>query len=181
MKIIGIAGSTSKNSINKSLVSYVGSQLKDFDFELLDLNDYEMPIYSIDYQNAHGIPDKAQAFFDKINEAQGIVISLAEHNGNFATALKNIIDWVSRIKMTYLEDKPLVVMATSPGANGARSVLEVGVTTFSFAGAKIIGRFSLPLFYENFVDDRITDQQLDDELHKNIALLKDALHAELTA
>ncbi len=47
--------------------------------ETIDLNDYEMPIYSIDRQNDGGIPQLAHDFFDKIGEADAVLISFAEH------------------------------------------------------------------------------------------------------
>lgn len=168
MKVIGFAGSTSKNSINKELVKYVGTLLPDVEFELLDLNDYEMSIYSIDRENENGIPEKANIFLSKINDAQGLVISLAEHNGNFATGLKNVLDWVSRINMFYLENKPLLLMATSPGAYGARSVLEIGRTSFGFAKGKVVDSFSLPYFFDNFQEGKISNEELDNELREKV-------------
>jgi len=48
MKIIAFAGSNSANSINKKLITSVSKYYKEADdiIEILDLNDYEMPIYS---------------------------------------------------------------------------------------------------------------------------------------
>jgi len=49
MKIFAFAGSNSSTSINKQLVKFV---LKSFeqqhDIDLIDLNDYDMPIFSVD-------------------------------------------------------------------------------------------------------------------------------------
>ena len=44
MKIIAFAGSPSKKSINKKLVTYAAGLFKDATGEVLDLNDYEMPL-----------------------------------------------------------------------------------------------------------------------------------------
>ena len=41
-------------------------------------------------------------------------------------------------------------MATSPGARGGASVLEIAKNRFPFQGAQVKGTFSLPSFYENF-------------------------------
>ena len=78
-KIIAFAGSNSKQSINKQLATYAANQIKDATVEVLDLNDYELPIYGIDYEQEHGIPDNAKVFLDKIKASDGIVLSLAEH------------------------------------------------------------------------------------------------------
>jgi len=50
-KIITIGGSNSKNSINKQLAEYTGDMLKDVDLIKVDLNNFDMPLYSIDIEN----------------------------------------------------------------------------------------------------------------------------------
>ena len=49
----------------------------------------------------------------KIQNSDGVIVSLAEHNGNFSVALKNILDWVSRIEMGYLKDKKLLFVGVT--------------------------------------------------------------------
>ena len=61
-KIVAFGASSSKKSINKDFATFVASQVKDVDVLVLDLNDFEMPIYSIDYENDNGIPKKAFNF-----------------------------------------------------------------------------------------------------------------------
>ena len=70
--LIAFAGSNSKNSINKKLVEYAASLVPDVNVELLDLNDYEMPIYSIDKENESGIPQLAIDFENKIRSCDGL-------------------------------------------------------------------------------------------------------------
>ena len=54
--IIAFAGTNSRQSINKQLVVYAASLVDGVDVKLLDLNDFELPLYGIDYENVHGIP-----------------------------------------------------------------------------------------------------------------------------
>ena len=96
-KIIAFAGSSSKHSINKQLATYAASLFHNVEVEILDLNDYEMPLYSVDKEKGIGFPDLAIQFLSKIGNADLLVISLAEHNGAYTTAFKNIFDWTSRI------------------------------------------------------------------------------------
>ena len=44
-KIIAFAGSSSKTSINKQLVTYAANLFENASVEVLDLNDYEMPYF----------------------------------------------------------------------------------------------------------------------------------------
>ena len=91
MKILALAGSNSKNSINKKLVSFAASLFINAEVNLLDLNDFEMPIYSIDREKENGIPELAQSFSTKIKEADLILISLAEHNGAYSVAFRSCL------------------------------------------------------------------------------------------
>ena len=171
-KIIAFGASSSKNSINKQLATYAASQFKDAEIEILDLNDYEMPIFSLDKEAENGIPELATLFFNKLSTADLIIISFAEHNGAYSTAFKNIFDWISRINPKFLNEKPTLLMATSPGPRGGLSVLEIAKNRFPFQGAIVKGSFSLPSFKDNFDNEKgITN----DELKKDFLQLIEAV------
>jgi chromate reductase len=167
-KIIAFAGSSSQNSINKKLATYAAHIFENAIVEVLDLNDYEMPIYSTDREKANGVPELAIDFFNKISEADILVVSLAEHNGAYASAFKNIFDWVSRYNNKFFQQKPLLLMATSPGPRGGMSVLEIAKDRFPRHDAQLIGTFSLPSFNDNFQDGKISNSELDLELRSII-------------
>jgi chromate reductase len=95
MKVLAFAASSSKKSINKKLVTYALSFLKDVEIELLDLNDYELPLFSVDKEKETGQPFLAQEFLRKIGESDALIISFAEHNRSYSVAYKNIFDWCS--------------------------------------------------------------------------------------
>ena len=148
--IVAIGASNSTNSINRQLAFWAASQVEESQIELLDLNDYEMPIYSVDRENDTGIPQQALDFKQRINEADGIVISLAEYNGSYTSAFKNITDWVSRIEGGTWDNKPLFLLATSPGPRGGMGVLASAKMTFPYQGGIVAGSMSLPSFHQNF-------------------------------
>ena len=174
-KIIAFAGSNSKDSINKQLASYVVHEVKDVEVQVLDLNDFELPLYGIDYEIAHGIPDNAQKFLDEIIASDGIVLSLAEHNGAYSTAFKNIFDWMSRIDGKLWNDKPMLLMATSPGGRGGATALEIAKGRFPYMGGNIVADFSLPFFGKNFSEEGILDLDLNEALNNEIAKFEKAI------
>ena len=149
-KIIAFAGSSSKTSINKQLVTYAAKQFENASIEILDLNDYEMPVFSVDKEKENGIHKLATDFYAKMGSADLIVISFAEHNGNYSAAFKNVLDWTSRINAKTFQEKEMLLLATSPGARGGSSVLEIATKRFPFQGGVVKGSFSLPSFNENF-------------------------------
>lgn len=148
-KILAFGASTSKTSINKQLATYVAQQFEAADIEVLDLNEYDMPLFSVDREK-EGIPKEASLFYEKICAADFIVISFAEHNGAYAASFKNLLDWTSRINAKTFQEKPMLLLATSPGARGGSSVLEIANSRLPFQGGLVKGTFSLPNFYENF-------------------------------
>lgn len=165
-KIIAFGGSSSKNSINKQLAVYAANLFPNASVEVLDLNDYEMPVFSVDKEKEDGIHHLAQAFYDKIGTADFIVLSLAEHNGAYSSAFKNTLDWASRINNKTFQQKPMLVLATSPGARGGSSVLDIATKRFPFQGAEVKGSFSLPSFNENFDTEKgsISNEELKEKL-----------------
>lgn len=160
-RLIAIGASNSKNSINKKFANWAAHRVNDVQVELIDLNDYETPLYSSDLEKVEGIPKIIEELKNKLDSANGFVISLAEHNGNYTVAFKNIQDWLSRVEMKIWGDKPTFLMAATPGKMGGKSVLNIAKSSFPYMGANVVSDYSLPEFYKNFNDsDGITNSTL---------------------
>jgi chromate reductase len=173
MKILAFGASTSKKSINQQFASYTAQRFKDQDIEIIQLIDYQAPIYSIDYEDEFGIPDQIIALYEKISKADITIISLAEHNGSYTAAFKNTMDWLSRHESKFFAHTKLILLSTSPGARGGLSVMQAAQTRFPSHGANIIASFSLPKFEENFsVSAGILDEKLKVELE---LIIKDSV------
>ncbi|MEO0335654.1 MAG: NAD(P)H-dependent oxidoreductase [Pseudomonadota bacterium] len=175
MKLLAFAATNSLNSMNKKLVVHAADLMKSFEpslsVDLIDLNDYEMPIYRPDREKENGIPQLANTFYNKVSEADKVLISFAEYNGNYTAAYKNIFDWVSRIDQQLYQKKPVFVMAASPGKRGGAGVLKIVTEAAPYFGMDLKGSFSLPMFRENF--DQDSNQIKNAELAKQLAdLLK---------
>jgi len=173
MKLIAFGASSSKNSINKKLATHAADVFKrtvkpETDIEILDLNEFEMPLYSIDREEADGIPAAAQLFLDKINDADAVIISFAEHNGSYSVAYKNVFDWASRINAKVFQDTPMVFLSTGPGGGGAKNTLAAAVNSAPHFNAIVKGSLSVPSFYANFDSDSgvLKDEALAEQLLK---------------
>lgn len=167
-KIIAFAGTNSKQSINKQLVTYASELVDNVDVSALDLNDFDLPIYSIDLEKEQGIPEHAHQFLNLIKSSDGILLSLAEHNGAYATVFKNLFDWMTRIEGKMFFNKPMLLMATSPGGRGGATVLDIAKGRFPYHDANIVDIFSLPFFSDNFTDGKIVNTELDEQLKKSV-------------
>lgn len=153
--VLAFAASNNTQSINRKFVEHAAQVLQEeiapeVEIETLDLNDYEMPIYSPDREKTVGIPKEAHAFLNKLGAADGLIISFAEYNGSYTSAFKNIFDWVSRIEMNIFQGKPMIVLATSPGRRGGQSVLGTVVSAAPFFGGDIKGSLSVGPYEEHF-------------------------------
>lgn len=173
--IIAFGGSNSKKSINKELATYTAALIGEVETLVLDLNDFPLPVYGIDEETRNGIPENAQKFFNLLQNANGIVLSLAEHNGNFTVAFKNMFDWMSRINQKLWNNVPMLLMATSPGGRGGASVLSIAKNGFPHMGGDIVADFSLPNFYDNFKEGIIVDEVLKTELKEVVKKFKSSL------
>ncbi|MBA6155346.1 NAD(P)H-dependent oxidoreductase [Tenacibaculum sp. S7007] len=174
-KIIAFAGSNSKNSINKQLATYAANLLEDVSVTVLDLNDYPLSVYGIDEEAENGIPENATNFLNEIKDSDGVVLSLAEHNGNFSVAFKNVFDWMSRIDQKLWSHKPILVMATSPGGRGGASVLSIAKAGFPHMGGNVVTDFSLPSFYDNFKDGRIVNEEQNEKLKEAVVTFQKSI------
>tara|TARA_R110001632_G_scaffold104444_3_gene213339 strand:+ start:1081 stop:1623 length:543 start_codon:yes stop_codon:yes gene_type:complete len=149
-KVIGFAGSNSSQSINAELVTHVLSKLVGVSKKQLLLTDYEIPMYDIDTEQASGIPIDIQLLKNEIAKADGLVISVNEHNGSWSAFFKNTFDWLSRADRNFLEGTKVLLMSTSPGARGASSSLDYAKQTLPRFGAEVVESFSFPSFQDNF-------------------------------
>mgnify|MGYP005988996025 CR=1 FL=1 len=173
MKVLAFGTSNSRNSINQKLARYAATQIDDADVTLLDIHNLEMPIYSEEREKESGIPQFAHDFYQAIGEADAIVISFAEYNGSYTSAYKNLFDWASRIDMKVYQDKPMIMLATSPGAGGAQSVLAAAEGSAPFFAADVKGALSLPNFFDNYDEQtsKVTDESFNAQLDEIVSTL----------
>ena len=153
-KIIAFGASNSSTSINKALATYTANLFQNVSVEILDLNDYEMPIYSVDREQETGIPALAHDFYNQITAADFIMISFAEYNGSYSSAFKNIFDWISRVNGKTFQNKPMLLLSTSPGPRGGATVLETAKNRFPFQGGNVVASLAFPSFNDNFDDEK---------------------------
>ena len=149
-RILAFAASNSSRSINRQLVEYAASLIDDAEVETLDIHDFEMPLYRSDREETDGIPQLAHEFLARISAADALLISIAEHNRAYSAAFKNLFDWCSRIGRDVWQNRPMVLLSTSPGPGGAARALAIAESAAPHFGGEVRGTFSLPKFNETF-------------------------------
>lgn len=124
-QILAFAGSARKDSFNRKLlaatvkaVETAGGQVT-----LVDLNEYALPLYHGDLEEAEGLPGNAVKLIELVQSHAGLLIASPEYNSQLTPLLKNTIDWITRADENPLTGKVAAVVSASPGSlGGARSL-----------------------------------------------------------
>src|SRR6266702_5365168 len=117
--VVSICGSLRKGSFNriieKALPALATEEMKFVPAPSIG----DIPHYDADVQTTLGPPAAAEALAKVIRAADGVVIVSPEYNWSIPGALKNAIDWLSRMPDQPFKDKPVAIQSSSPGLLGA--------------------------------------------------------------
>ncbi|MFC3396333.1 NADPH-dependent FMN reductase [Brenneria rubrifaciens] len=118
IKLLGIAGSLRQTSTNRGLLRAAQSVLPaGVSLEIADLRD--VPFYNADLTD---LPESVQRIARQAQHADGFVFACTEYNYSVAPALKNILDWLSRLPDTdVMTDKPAALMGAGGGMGTSRA------------------------------------------------------------
>lgn len=121
MHILFTAGSLRTESLNKKLAKEALRLARELghDGEFVDLKLFPMPIYDGDDEDKNGAPENARKLAEKISAADAIVLATPEYNFSMPGGLKNVVDWLSRLKPMPLADKHILLLGATPGALSA--------------------------------------------------------------
>ena len=124
-RIMAFAGSARNSSFNKKLVRFAAEFAKKLvaDVNLVDLQDFPLPLYDGDVEEQSGIPENAIQLRSLMINHDAFLLACPEYNGSITPLLKNVIDWTSRpsdnIPMTAAyRGKVAALLSASPGTLG---------------------------------------------------------------
>lgn len=133
-RILVFGGSLRAESFNQKLAGIAAQGARDVgaDVTLIALRDFRMPIFDQDLEEAEGMPDAARRLKALFAEHDGLIIASPEYNSTITAALKNAIDWVSRVTspdekpLSVLSGKSAAILSASPGGyGGSRSLAQL--------------------------------------------------------
>ncbi|HEY9104344.1 NAD(P)H-dependent oxidoreductase [Chitinimonas sp.] len=120
-RILVFAGSTRRASLNRQLAAVVAASIQAAggSATLIELADYDMPLYQGDWESDHGVPEAARRLSSLLIEHDGLAIASPENNASISALTKNTLDWLSRVNGGQaLQGKVALLTAASPGALG---------------------------------------------------------------
>lgn len=158
LNIVTICGSLRKSSYNRALMKAL-PQLAPAGMTFIEAPPFDkIPFYNADDQAASGFPDVVKTFADAIRSADGIIIVSPEYNWTIPGALKNALDWVSRMPDQPFKEKPVAIQSAGGGPLGGARMqyhmrqLLVYLNAFVFGTPEIFVSFAPTKFDEKTLE-----------------------------
>lgn len=152
-RILAFSGSARRESLNKKLLSVAVQATRDAGAEvtLIDLNEYALPLYDGDLEDAKGLPENATKLIALIKAHGGLLIASPEYNSTLPPLLKNALDWCTRGEGNPFTGKVAAVVSASPSAfGGVRSLLQARHLLLHLGCHVVPAQCTLPKAHEAF-------------------------------
>ena len=171
-KIIALAGSNRKTSINMNALKFVvaGASAAGAEVTLLSLADYPLPLYDGDWHAEHGVPAALLALHPQLVAADALLVASPEYNASITPLLKNTIDWLSQsvngaAGNAAFAGKVVGLIGASPGGLGGIRALPHVASIFSNLGAIVLPVVAVPFANKlGLVDGEVLNERSADSL-----------------
>jgi chromate reductase len=154
-RILAFSGSARRESLNRKLLAVTVEAVRKTGAEvtLIDLNEYALPLYHGDLEDAEGLPPNAAKLVELITQHAGLLIASPEYNSMFTPLLKNTIDWCTRAEENPFIGKVAAVVSASPGAFGGIRSFQLARQLLLHLGCHMVpAQCTLPKAHEAFDD-----------------------------
>jgi chromate reductase len=165
MNILTICGSLRKASYNHMLVRALPA-LAPAGMNLKESPPYDnFPLYNADLHADGKFPAPVTTLADAIRAADGVIFVSPEYNYTIPGALKNAVDWVSRLKDQPFKEKPVAIQSATQGPLGGGRMQYHMRTMLVFLGAFT---FNTPEIFVGTAQNKFDDKGvLKDETTKD--------------
>ena len=128
--VLLFAGSVRRRAFSRRLAAAAGLAVARHGGKptMVDLADYEAPLYNADIEDSDGIPQGVLDFRRLVATHDALCLATPEYNGGMTPILLNMFCWASRPSPTddfraVFQGKPVALMASSPGRLGGVRVI----------------------------------------------------------
>jgi NAD(P)H-dependent FMN reductase len=161
-RILAFGGSLRRDSFNQKLAALAaeGARAAGAEVTVISLRDYPLPVFDQDLEDASGKPEAAVRLKALFASHHGLIIASPEYNSSVTAALKNAIDWVSRVDspdepmLSALSGKSAVLCAASPGGlGGLRGLVHLRAILGNIGITVLPDQFALSSAHTAFASD----------------------------
>ena len=151
---------TASNGENLKLATRFkeASQKLNHSSEILDLTNYNLPIYNPRKENKNTIPDQIESLSKQMKSRSHWLICAPEYNGSIPPILTNTIAWLSINNEDFRDlfnGRP-IAMATFSGGGGMELLLSLRIQ-LTHLGAQVVGRQLMSNYNKPAKDESIED------------------------
>jgi len=168
IRVLVFAASLRRDSLNERLAALAGVIVEEQGgaADRAAMADFDCPSYNGDVERENGVPAGAQRLRERLVAADAFIIASPEYNASMPGVLKNVIDWVSRVRPQPFNGRQGMLLSASPSmAGGNRGLWSLRVPLehlgarvypdmFSLAQAHgafdAAGRIATPVLQERF-------------------------------
>jgi chromate reductase, NAD(P)H dehydrogenase (quinone) len=170
INVLTICGSLRKASLNRALLNALPG-LAPAGMTFAEAPSYRgFPLYDADFQASAGIPAAVATLADAVRAADAVVIASPEYNWSIPGALKNAIDWSSRVPEQPFKEKPVLIQSASAGPlGGARMQYHLRMSLM-FLNAFVFGTPEIFVGMGHTKFDEKTKDLIDEPTRKIIAV-----------
>lgn len=115
MKLIGIVGTNANQSTNRQLLQFIKNKYSaEMEIELIEIK--ELPAFNEPENNL--VPEGIKSLSEKIEAADGVIISTPEYDHSIPAVLKSLLEWLSYTTRPLI-NKPVMIVGASHGSLGS--------------------------------------------------------------
>lgn len=180
VRLLVFAGSLRRESLNDRLAALAAKAVETSggDADRACLADFDAPHYDQDVETDAGIPIGVQRFAERLRAADGVIIAAPEYNASMPGAVKNLIDWASRIRPQPFNGKQALLMSASPSMVGGNRGLWSLRIPLEHLGMRVYpDMFSLAQAHKAFDGDALADATLQERFDTTVDCFVDLVEA----
>ena len=120
VRYLVFSGSMREGSLNTRLARSAGAviEAQGGQLDFASMSDFDAPSFDQDVQTETGLPAGTLEFQRRLEASDALVIASPEYNAAMPGALKNAIDWVSRLRPQPFNERHCLLMSASPSMVG---------------------------------------------------------------
>jgi chromate reductase, NAD(P)H dehydrogenase (quinone) len=124
LNVLVLAASLRGESLNRKLADLSAriAERSGANVDRASMRDFEVPLYDGELQESAGVPQGALEFQRRLVASDAFIVASPEYNRSMPGAIKNLIDWTSRLRPQPFDGRHGLLLSASPSlAGGNRS------------------------------------------------------------
>jgi chromate reductase, NAD(P)H dehydrogenase (quinone) len=173
VRLLAFAASLRRASWNRRLIAIAAAAAERVGaaIDAADFHEFDVPLFDGDVLAASGVPPGALELARRVAGADGVMIASPEYNFSLPGTIKNLIDWLSRIKPVPVRGKTAMLLSASNGqVGGIRGLWQLRIPLEGLGMIVSPDMYTLPWADKAFDDDgRLKEPERQARLEEMIA------------